>query len=57
MIDFKKATNLGKLYLLPKIHKCLFEVSDKPVILNCVPLTEEVSEFLDSEFKSVMQEG
>ena len=31
-IDFKKATNLGKLYLLPKIHKRLFEVPGRPGI-------------------------
>ena len=43
-IDFKKTTNLGKLYLLPEIHNCLFEVSVRP---NCTP-TENVSDFLDS---------
>ena len=52
-IDFKKTTNLGKLYLLPEIHNCLFEVSVRP---NCTP-TENVSDFLDSQFKSVIQEG
>ena len=56
-IDFKKATNLGKLYLLPKIHKRLFEVPGRPVISNCGTPMEKVSEFLDSELKSVMQEG
>ena len=33
--EFKKATNLGKLYLLPKIHKRLFDVPGPPVIPNC----------------------
>ena len=56
MIDFKKATDLDKLYLLPKIHKPLFEVPGKPVISNCGTSTEEVPEFLNSELKSVMQE-
>ena len=56
-IDFKKATNLGKLYLLPKIHKHLFEVPGRPVISNCGTSTEKVSEFLDHELKSVMQES
>ena len=55
-IDFKKATNLSKLYLLPKIHKRLSEVPGRPVISNCRTPTE-VSEFLDRELKSVMQEG
>ena len=56
-IDFKKATILGKLYLLPKTHKCLFEVPGRPVISNCGTSMEKVSEFLDNELKSVMQEG
>ena len=56
-VDFKKATNLGKLYLLPKIHKSLFEVPGRPVISDCGNHTEKVSEFLDSELQSVMQEG
>ena len=47
-IDFKKATKLGKLYLLPKIHKCLFEVPGRPVISNFGSPMEKVSEFLDS---------
>ena len=34
-IDFKKATNFGNLYLLPKIHKRLFEVPGRSVISNC----------------------
>ena len=54
-IDFKKATNLGKLYLLPKIHKRLESVPGRPVISNCGTSTEKVSEFLDSQLKPVMQ--
>ena len=56
-IDFKKTTNLGKLYLLPEIHNCLFEVPARPVISNCNTPTEKASDFLDSQFKSVVQEG
>ena len=56
-IDFKKATNLGKLYLLPKILKHLFEVPGRPVTSNCGTLTENFFEILDSELKSVTQEG
>ena len=47
-IKFKKATNLGKLYLIPKIHKRLESVPGRPVISNCVTPIEKVSEFLDS---------
>ena len=54
-IEFKKATNLGKLYLLPLIHKRLENVPGRPVISSCVTPTEKVSEFLDSQLKPVMQ--
>ena len=54
-IEFKKATNLGKLYLLPKIHKHLENVPGRPVISNCGTPPEKVSEFLDSQLKSAMQ--
>ena len=50
IIDFKKATNLGKLYLLPSVHKCLSQVLGRPVISNCGTPTEKVSEFFDSDF-------
>ena len=54
-IEFKKATNLGKLYLLPKNHKRLENVPGRPVISNCGTPTEKVSEILDSQLKPVMQ--
>ena len=56
-IEFNKATNLGKLYLLPKIHKRLFDVPGRPVISNCRTPTEKVSEFLDHLLKPVMQQS
>ena len=49
--------NLGKLYLLPKIHKRLSEVPGRPVISNCGAPTEKVSEFLDFHLISTIQEG
>ena len=55
-VDFKKATNMGKLYFLLKIHKRLSDVPGRPVISNCGTLTKKFSEYLDSELKSVMQE-
>ena len=53
--EFKKSCNLGKLYLLPKIHKSLENVPGRPVISNCGTPTEKVSEFLDHHLKPVMQ--
>ena len=45
------------MYLLPKIHKRLFDVPGRPVISNCGTTTEKVSEFLDHHLKPVMQSG
>ena len=52
---YKNASNLGKLYFLPKIHKRLFNVPGSPVISNCGTPTEKVSEVLDYHLKPVMQ--
>ena len=57
LFESGKATNLGKLYFLPKIHKRLQEVPGRPDISNCGAPTEKVSEFLDYHLKPVMQEG
>ena len=57
LFDFKKASCLGKMYLLPKIHKRLFDVHGRPIISNCGTPTEKVSEFLDFHLKPVMMEG
>ena len=46
--ECQKATNLGKMYLLPNLP-------GRPVISNCVTPTEKVSEFLDFQLKPVMQ--
>ena len=55
--NYKKSTNLAKLYLLPKIHKRLENVPGRPVISNCGTPTEKVSEFLDYHLKPTMQSG
>ena len=41
--QYKKVTNLGKLYLLPKIHKRLANVFGRSVTLNCGTPTEKAS--------------
>ena len=55
--EFKKTTNLGKFYLLPKIHKRLENVPGRPMISNCGAPNGKTSEFLDFHLKSVMQNG
>ena len=53
--DHKRASNLGKLYLLPKIHKRRFNLPGRPVISNCRTPTVKASEFLDSHLKTIVQ--
>ena len=55
--EYKKDCNLGKMYLLPRIHKRLSDVPGKAVISNCGMPTEKVSEFSDYQLKPVMQNG
>ena len=55
LYDYKNASNLGKLYFLPKIHKRLSDVAGRSVIANCGTPTEKASEFLDYYLKPVMQ--
>ena len=55
--EYKKETNFGKLYLLYKIHKRLFDVPGRPAISNCDTPTEKCSEFLDCHLKMVMRKG
>ena len=52
--EYKKACNLGKMYLLTKIHRRFSDVPGRPVISNCRMPTEKVSEFLDFQLKPVM---
>ena len=56
-IAHKKASNLGEMYLLPKIHKRLFNAPSKQIILNCGSSIEKVPEFLDSHLKGIMQKS
>ena len=52
---FKKSTNLGKLDLLPKMHKILYDVPGHPVIYNFSTPTEKMSEYLDYHLEPIMR--
>ena len=51
---YNKATNFGKMYLLPKIHKRLVNVPGRPVISNCGTPTDKASEFLGHHLQPIM---
>ena len=55
--EYKKATNLGKIYLLPKIYERLKNLSCRPVISNCGTPAEEVSRLLDRHLKPAVKNG
>ena len=54
--NFKKPTNLRKLYFLPKINKRLSAYLVRPVISNGGTTTEKVSEYLDFILKPIIQD-
>ena len=54
ILNFKKSTNLGKLFFLPKMHKRLYDVPDRLVISNFGTPTEKVSECLHYHLKPIM---
>ena len=55
--NFKKATNFGKLYFLPKIHKKLTNVPGRPIVSNCGTPSEEVPEYLGFVHKPFIEDG
>ena len=57
LYSFKNASCLGKMYLLTKSHKRLYNNPGRPVISNCGTTTEKVSEFLDPHVQPVMKSG
>ena len=56
-MNLKSQLILGKLYLLPKIHKRLSYVTGRPVISSCSMPTEKASDFVDFHLKPIMQNG
>ena len=55
--EYKKTCNLGKLYLLPKIHKRLYDVLGRTVISKCGTPSEKILEFLDRQLKPIIQKS
>ncbi|CAB4014607.1 Hypothetical predicted protein [Paramuricea clavata] len=47
--------NLGRFYLLPKIHKSLVDVPGRPVVSNCGTPTERISEFVDYHINPIVK--
>ena len=45
------------IYSLPKIHKIIFHVSGRPVVLHCSKLTEKILRFSDRHHKGIIQES
>ena len=54
LFGYEKASNFEKMYLLPKIHKKLFNVPGRLVLSNCGSPTGKVLGFLDSHPKGIM---
>ena len=55
MHEYKKVSNLGKFYFLPKTHKRSHIVPGRPVVSNCRTTKEKASKFLDYHLKYIMQ--
>ena len=55
--EYRKATNFGKLYFLPKIHKRLHNVPGRPVILNCDTPTEKMLGIFKLSLETFNAEG
>ena len=55
ILDYFNVENpkFGRFYLLPKIHKRLHDIPDRPMISNCGFYTENISAFLDHQLKPI----
>ena len=52
-----KDPKFARFYLLPKIHKRLYDVRGRPVISNCGFYAEHISSFLDFHLQPLAQKG
>ena len=55
--EFKKPTNFGKPYLLPKIHERLHNIPGRAIIPNSGSPEERCFKFLDHHLKLIMRKG
>ena len=55
--NFKKASDLGKLYLLPEIQENLSNLPGRSVISNWEIPTEKVLGFVDHQLQTLMKQG
>ena len=53
----RKLVTWENFYLLPKIHKRMFNVPGRPAIFNCSTPTEKVSKFLNSHLQPIKRKG
>ena len=55
ILDYFNVENhkFGRFYLLPKIHKRMYDIPGKPVISNCGFYPENISAFLDHQLKPI----
>ena len=51
-----KDPKLERFYLLPKVHKRVYDAPGRPVISNCGFYTENISSFLDFHLQPLAQE-
>ena len=50
-----KEPNFARFYVLPEIHKRLYDVPGRPVISNCGFYIENISSFLDFRLQPLAQ--
>ena len=55
--EYKKACNLGELYLLLNIHERHSVIPGRQFLSKCEIFTETLSEFSENELKSIVQKG
>ena len=53
--SFTSGSCLGKMYLLPKIHKRLYHLPGRPVISNCETPMEKMSESLGHHLQPIIE--